>query len=716
MTPIDVAAATATAIVGVTPQGLGVGISVDDAWTWLGIGHTGAPSPEPDLRFTSVKGKFREAMQTNNLFLVLGHCSEFVADDMGSVAYLLTDRTIDIIGTLPEPRIPAGVLDAIRSALADKHFDRRGPFVAALGAAAPSLTKLQRELVLRYAGQLTPVVGGWPFRLSPDSWGATTFLIMKFVLGRSITDLVDDLSTWAWPEASKTDPTEAQAGLRDMIDAARQAVGHVPTSPYADFLSIVDDPNWTGVLGLDVEVPVEQLPAELQVLAAGIDPTGFRAHHFGLSATPYCVGPDGALRFERSSMFGLIDYVNPEDQYFTEDVAYAFRVMQLTVAMRNSVVTGFTSRAELLINRLFGAEARLLPTQRGNNVMLDGALQQQRLSDGSAQDTYVFSMSDDSFFQVDGGVLRSVELVAVQLATVANADPVSGSATVDAVFLLSGNLRFVDPEGFDPFAWGPKIDTDGTSPVDSYLRFGNLAVGMAFQLGDPVNTTAFTLQDGNLSFDAANSVARVDSLVAGFPIRLSSLIATADPELSPATPRQTPADLGYVAISAPFEQSKLTWPWYGLDYTIDLGTLGALAGGTVVALHVLVAWSPDDGAYLGVGLPGVGGRLGPSLSLQGVVTMGFKGIELLSAPGDEALGSPRTYTFRLRDFALRMLGVALPPGHNDVILFGNPDQGGSSKVGWYLAYASDADPKRPSAPPTRAAVARLQPALRGLGG
>jgi hypothetical protein len=66
----------------------------------------------------------------------------------------------------------------------------------------------------------------------------------------------------------------------------------------------------------------------------------------------------------------------------------------------------------------------------------------------------------------------------------------------------------------------------------------------------------------------------------------------------------------------------------------------------------------------------------------------------------------------MRDFALRLLGLAFPPGHNDVILFGNPDQSGSSKVGWYMAYASDADPKRPPAPPTRAELRRRRGTLR----
>jgi hypothetical protein len=181
-----------------------------------------------------------------------------------------------------------------------------------------------------------------------------------------------------------------------------------------------------------------------------------------------------------------------------------------------------------------------------------------------------------------------------------------------------------------------------------------------------------------------------------------------DPALvpGPPPPPQTPADLGYVSVTAPLEQSVLTQPWYGLDCVVELGSLGALAGSKALALQVLIAWSPgaaggDPVVYLGVRLPGAKGVLGVNLPLQGVVTMGFRAVEFLVA---EEHQQPRSYTLRLRDFALRLLGLTFPPGNNDVVLFGNPDQSGDSKVGWYLAYASASDPKQLPPPPVRAAL------------
>lgn len=701
-------AADAPETVAVTPQGLAVGLAPDFNWNWLGIGHNRGEAAVPDLRFTKVDGPFRQAMQTNNLFLVLGDPAQF--NQYGSVGYLLSTATLSIIRTIPEDRggVPTNVLDRVTSQMQNITYTTRDAFIAALLSAWPPMTEEQQRVFLRFGGQLTPVAGGWSFRLSPDNWQPGTYLIVKFVLGRSIADLVGDISTWAWPAAASCtpDPADAQRAIQQVIDAARQAVREHPqqSSPYAPFLQVVDEPDWTGVLALSADVPLDQLPAELQVLAAGIAPERFRAHHVGLSLTPYQL-MSGQLVFERSAMFGLIDYQNPEDQYFSEDTAFAFKVLQLTIGVQNSAVTTFTSRAELLVNRLFGSPTMLQPTAHGNNIILEGALQRQRVPGDTAEhDTYVFSMAEQNTFHLAGPVLSSVELLATQLVTAKGSDPASGDASVEAVFQLAGNLRFYEPAGFDPFCWG--VDAAGT---DGYLRFGGLGVGMTFALGDPAGTIRFTLKDGNLSFDPANSAPRPESLVRRFPIRLNGLIAMPDPALAPGQPPppQTPADLGYVSVTAPIDQSVLTQPWYGLDYTVDLGSLGALAGSKALALQILVAWSQGaEGAgpmvYLGVRLPGAKGVLGVNLPLQGVVTMGFRAVEFLV--DNPAENGPRSYTVRLRDFALRLLGLAFPPGHNDVVLFGNPDQSGASKVGWYLAYASAGDPTREPPPPVRAAL------------
>lgn len=719
---------TVAATVGVTPQGLAVGIDGGDGrWLWTSVGQTAASGAEPNLRFTSVRGAFRQALLTNNLFMVLGNAQVFNGEG-GSVEYRLTAADLDVIATLPaEAGVPPQVLADVSAYMSARDYpvyvDLAG-FEAALEAAHGGITAAQMMVFRRFAGMLTPVVGDWTFRMSPDNWAApgrvgqsNAYVIYKFNLGRSLADMAGDVSTWTWPAAASPtgDPAAASRDIVGIIATAaeRQSEGALL---YGAFLRAVADPNWTGILALSVEVPLDQLPPPLQPLAAGIDPSAFYAHHLGVAATPYQLS-SGAIDFQRSTLFGLIDYENPEDQYFSEETAFAFRVLQLSVGFQNSVVTLFASRVELLINRLFGAPARLFPTVHGNNIILTGAHQVQTMPDGTEHDTYVFAMAWENSFALDGLILQGVQLISADMGT-AQAASQEGDATVVATFRMSGNLRFYEPPRFDPFCWGP--DDSG---ADGYLRFGNLSIDMQFDLGDPANTTVFRLNDGALSFDLANSVARPNSLARRFPVRLARLVTTPDPRLTapgdaaPSDVPLTPDAMGFVSVTAPIDQGTLTQPWYGLDYTIDLGTLGALAGSASIALSVLAAWSAGPGGsepavYVGVKLPGTREALGVSLPLQGILKLGFRSIEFLVDDASQG----RTYTLRLRDFALRLLGLSFPPGHNDIVLFGNPDQTSGDKVGWYAAYSADtaAGGSRPAA--ARAAVARARRLARPTGG
>jgi hypothetical protein len=115
---------------------------------------------------------------------------------------------------------------------------------------------------------------------------------------------------------------------------------------------------------------------------------------------------------------------------------------------------------------------------------------------------------------------------------------------------------------------------------------------------------------------------------------------------------------------------------------------------------------------VGVKLPGAKDVIGVSLPLQGVVKLGFKGIEM-QVDNDAANG--RTYTLVMRDFALRLLGLAFPPGYNDVILFGVPNQTSDPKIGWYMAYASDSDKKSATPAPTQQLVQQVRATRRPAG-
>lgn len=704
--------------VGVTPQGLGVGLtSIDGPWAWLGIGRNAtAPDSLPDVRFTQVHGEFRQAVQTNRLFMVLGDADRVMQS--GSVAYRLTALSLGMIGDLPPGKgVSPTVLNQVRAAVAPGYptYPDEAAFDAMLDSATGgAITEEERLVFQRYAGQLLVSIDKWRFQLSPRNWhnpdrlaAPDSQLIFKLVGGRSLVELLDDIPSWTWPEAaSAAGPAAAQSQIRAIIRKAREAVltaraTGAGASPYENFVAMIDDPNWTGVLALSVDVPLDALPGPLQALAAGIDPSGFYAHHLGLTATPFSA-ETGQLVFQTTSSFGLIDYQDPVDQYFSEETAFAFKVLALTVGFQNANLVSFASRVELMINRLFGALTRLFPTAHGNNLILDGVYQSQRSPDGTAQGTYVFAMRGQNSLQLSSGALQVVELLSAQLVTIKAADQATGDSDITAVFQLSGNMGFEEFADFDPFGFGAPwqeagLDSEaGPAPLSSYLRFSNLAISMSFSLAEPSATT-FRVADGNLHFDLSNSLPRANALIARFPVRLTGLVTTPDPLVAgPTASDITPESVGYIAISAPIQQAALGHPWYGLAYQIDMGSLGALAGNVGLTVRLMAAWSPPNlkdraGVYVGVGLPGVKNSLGVDLPLQGILKLGFRTIQFLTTKEPD---KPRNYILRLRDFGIRILGLSFPPGHNDISLFGNPNQTSNTKLGWYAAYSKAADPSR----------------------
>ncbi|MFL9841854.1 hypothetical protein ABS767_12840 [Sphingomonas sp. ST-64] len=674
--------------VAITPQGLGVAIGADGGWDWIGFGHTGpADAAVASLRFTKARGRLRQAFQASELFMVLGDPAEFATS--GAVPYRLTAADIARLRDDPATQVwDAAILDRLAAYLQDRGFPAfadRPAFDAAISAAGAVTTAQQRDVLARDAGQLCVTIGEWTFRFSPECWAppegsgrAPCYLVVKYAKGLSIAQLASDPAGWTWPEVAS--PTGAATAARDIarqIADARRAVDRGDLN-YADFVRIVDDPDWSGVLVLSAELSLTGPADDMAALRAGLDDGRFAAHHLGFAASQIRF-EGGQPRFSSTPLFGLIDYRGAEDLYFAADTDYAFRVSQLTVRIENSAIVSRFCAAELTLNRLFGSNCVVRAADRGANILLVGSFQEQRSATGVAGGRFVFANRDRYLIELpQGGAIESVELDSVQLVA-------SGA---QASFQMAGRLRFYWPGAFDPFCFGPYYTIAEVPELrDGSLRFANLALDMrASDAGKPI----FSLRDEALTLDLPGSVAREDSLVSRFPVRLQRLITSPPPATTDAA-SATPASLGYVNISAPIDQQQLDSQWYGLVYRIELGSLGALANSAPLAMDILVAWSPAERdvippVYLGIKLPGADSRLGAALPLQGLMTLGFKSIEFLVHDPGNAVNN---YTLCLRNFAVRLLGLSFPPGRNNIYLFGNPDQTGEQAVGWYAAYVAD---------------------------
>src|SRR5690349_11114651 len=508
-------APTTTEKIGVTPQGLAVGVAANGIdWTWSSIGNdSDSTSDRPNLIFSITTGAFRQALETNRLFMVLANADVFMED--ASVQYKLTPEGIAEIAA--EGSVPESVLAPVAKYFAEigyPTFENEAEFVIALNTAG---VPEDYDLIFEQkAGLLVPRIADWFFQMSPRNWynpqrteRQNAMVVYKFSVGRSLAELTADLPSWTWPEAAAFPnggtAADAQAELQSIYKQARalaeedeedeeepvtpiEARRNRKQSPYANLLQILADPNWTGIIAFSVAVPLNQLPDPLQALAAGIDTTKFYAHHIGLTITPFGANP-GTLIFGRTSMFGLLDYQDTEDQYFEEQIYYAFKVLQLTVGFRNSVMTDFSSKVELLINRLFGMPAFLYPSKHGNNVILNGVYQRQIDAQGVEHGTYVFSMTEQNTFSIDQGnaALRNVVLLSTQLVTTRPADPARPEQTVISQFQMGGNLYYYEDENVDLFSFGasPEVEETGDMLLSSTaLRFGNLVVQMEFRMAE----------------------------------------------------------------------------------------------------------------------------------------------------------------------------------------------------------------------------------------
>jgi hypothetical protein len=520
---------------------------------------------------------------------------------------------------------------------------------------------------------------GWTFRLAPDDWrrgkdANPTLMLFKYC-NRRLTELADDTSAWGWPEAAGN-VAQTQQQLQDILRVARERAldpATPPGDPYRIFYDdVADNPMWNGVLFLNAPVALGLMPPDLKFLAAGIDPKRFYAHHVGFSVTPVVPGTD-TITPGQTAAFALIDYEDPQDLAPSSTTPFGFKTLQLKIRFANARIADFAAQCQLMVNTLFGAPLAKQDPTRGNNLIMNGSCQRV-----AGVPSYSFVLTGENLFNAQGSAMVSAQVQAVRIdtATAPDGDAVTSS------FTLQGNLRFRELAAFDMFCYG--ADAQGE---DGYLRFTGMSIRMQFKLSEPTKQ-AFTAFESATTLDPANSKPRARSLAANFPLRASGI------EIAPVVTDGkglTPEQLGFVSIACPLDQTPMSAPWYGLRYTMDLGSLGALSGSIGLSMSVLAAWSAgadgDPPVYLGLRLASFVRGAG-SLPLQGVLKLGFRGFEFITYPAGEGLG----YQLWMRRFALSVLCWSFPPGNADLVLFGAPGNP-SGSLGWYAAYDKDPEKK-----------------------
>jgi hypothetical protein len=671
---------------GLTPQGLIVGFdpaSLGD-WAWMGVGNV-AGTAQPDIVFTGVKPDFQHAMQNAAPFVVLANPAIVQANSTPST--------------------------------------------------------------------MTANIDDWVFDLAPDSWtpGLTGevssgprpqgVMIIKMDRTTSIQTWIDQLSASAWPDASLLPGTgmtleDTATLLRQSVataEARRAASADPATSPFAHFLDVMlIEPTWTGTVMLNAAIVSS--PADLQAIQAGIKPTWFYAHHVGFQTGLVGLSPTGGLQLRPDRIFGAIDYEDTDDLVLdaTSPNDFQFKALQLTVGFERSHVTTFTGRVELFVNRLYSATTRKYPTANGNNLILDGTKVFEAGDDGTIRVGYRFGSSSESDYQLAGSAVQTVSVDDTALSFNAS---LSTPTVLVSDFVMAGALNFQPVPDFDMFSFGPDMPmTPPASPATTSetlkapdeiidTPFGRLKVigyvdlaaadaarNLAAQTDQPVaaiagaqassgllftnfivrmsfdtttGVTTFSVSEADAAFNLAGSTPRPNGLAGRFPAKPLRFVK-GDASV------QSPKAMGYAPVTCGVQQALITGPWYGIEYEMELGTLGALANSVGITLTIMAAWGVDQTAqtppvFLGVSLPGMG-LSGFELALQGILKIGFSTIQFDTYTADDGgVG----YIMRLRDFGLHILGVNFPSGHISVLIAGAPETTGPSKLGWFAGYVED---------------------------
>lgn len=528
-------------------------------------------------------------------------------------------------------------------------------------------------------------VGGLPSGITEPVTNFYNVLIFKYY-DRSLTDLLEDTSLWSQPGHYNADPSALQDWIKTFIADTKTRAEDPELAPlYANFLDIVDNPNWNGIVALNVSLPLQNLPTEVQGLLSGIKHLDrFVAHHFGINVSK--ISPD-ASTIDRSSLFGLIDYV--DDELHPSDADYDFRVGLLQVLFANTEIASFDARIYVKLNLLFDEPSTLTDSSGnpvpGNEVELIGTYEDR---DGEPSYSFTFEGDDEFVLDPNSPALAAVSIKDAEFVTISGPDPddFSGGQPLPIIseFQFAGDLRFVDNEDFDFFSY-------------EAIGFTGLTLGVQSEWTDdgsgdwiPVQPAAFDFSAFNVSLDGKSATVRPDSLFANFPLVLADFtVASLTFSLS---------SLGYIPVPGivPGTNPVLA-PKYSLEYSLSLGTQGVMV--TInpgFALKLLVGWTPSTsdkgGVATGFKFPLVSGG-GSTIGIQGVLQLSLTDLGFVKM--SEIIDGVDTnmYAFFLNSAALHVLGVQIPPGGSfSMALFVPESQSGSidlSNLGWFVAYSAD---------------------------
>ncbi len=550
----------------------------------------------------------------------------------------------------------------------------------------------------------------WPFRIdvgvNPPGTASTgihrlnNILIFKFV-DESFERLAADTRVWANPGTFNDNPSDVQSWLNEYIaDAKAKAADPATQALYEPLVNnVLLNPNWTGILALNVSVPAEEMPCAVQGLMGGIRKQAeFKAHHVGFEISK--VSAD-ATSIEKSSIFALIDYEDgdpPTGGDPTPD--FEFIVKTLKVRFANTEIADFSSTIALVVKKAFEEAVRdpITIPGTGGKITIDTLEMEGSYQVFNGVPTYTFELiAVNNPIEFAGAkdrlsLIHQMTVTKIQFASASCVDSNSDltSAQVSAKFSIWGYLNFRSMGAFDFFSFDKLVFSDLTVT----MSFGFDANGVP-QRPNPYG--GFVFDPGNLRFSISVSKARNSSLLSAFPLKLSNFhYATHGLDISELGYLEIPNLVpGWGGIDPDDNGSGQPYkPKYALAFTIDIGPLSSQSAKKKPkgAIEIIAAWWPTsqgDGATFGVKL-GAGSDGNKEIGVEGVLTLSVDNFGFMKIPENPAAGDPFVYAFFIRSAFLKIVNTQVPPGGDFSLMLFIPyedsDTVNLSSLGWFVAY------------------------------
>ena len=502
-------------------------------------------------------------------------------------------------------------------------------------------------------------------------------------------------------------------------EASTESAGHDARHKpaFGHFLSIINDPRWTGFLAINCPLDYEKLPPDVATLIGGIrSNTKLAAHHLGVTMNrPRTQAQTDPI--QTSSIFAVVFYerdliLNAKTfaegfEIWKNDLESVihekpdFETLRLEVLFENSTQHFFSTRIALTSPELFGADfdlikyAEQLDSQEARTMVIDG--KQIRHPNGTG--SLIFEWPLDRVFNIQKdddslGVLSSITFRDVRLRGISTKTSSDGKKlTATSVFEHECDLEFFDVnaklKGAN-LSRQAQIDHDAdgiadTTPLGDLFSYSTLRLD-AYGIRTRIDLYLTEKHFPDISMSEDLSAARIEpngtnarpgSFVASMPLQVSKVKRVADwsteshggwwakSNALPGIPTKTPSGSGYA-----------------IEYDIPMGNSGGQEKTpTQIKGRLCMAWTPagvfaDDahGLWFSLG--------GDNMNLQGILRTSVDQVRVRRVPQSDD-GSKNDYSLRLENYQVHVFGHTLPKVKSAMVIKPSQKQP-KGKLAWIL--------------------------------